>query len=65
MIKYLTIVRQRERPPLTHKPFLDLIVDFAKKIEETVITDVRFALTGEQNTEAPADSGSKSEKKEQ
>ncbi len=40
--KYFTKVRQKPRPPLSQK-----IARLFEKIEEAVIKDVRYALTGE------------------
>jgi hypothetical protein len=47
--RYFTKVRQKARPPLSQK-----LARFLEKIEEAVIKDVRFALTGEK---PPTDSG--------
>jgi hypothetical protein len=56
-----TKVYHSPRKPLMDKPFtraLDDIIQMADAIDQQVIEDVRFALTGEEpKTEAPADSG--------
>jgi hypothetical protein len=49
--RYFTKVRQSPRPPLSHNPFKDALEDviiMAAAIEEQVVKDVRFALTGEE-----------------
>jgi hypothetical protein len=48
-VRYFTKVRQKPRPPLSQT-----LSRFLEKIEEAVIKDVRFALTGEKT---PTDSG--------
>jgi hypothetical protein len=58
-----TKVYDKERKPLQHKPFSDLIIEFAEAIQDVVVSDVRFALTGEQNTEASADTDGNSEER--
>jgi hypothetical protein len=61
-----TKVHQTARKPLTDKPFLRILGEvaaLAEAVEDVVVEDVRFALTGERNTEAPADSGSKEKRK--
>jgi hypothetical protein len=54
--KYFTKVRQKARPPLSQT-----LSRLFEKIEEAVIGDVRYALTGEKT---PTDSGTVQTQKE-
>jgi hypothetical protein len=61
-VRYFTKVHTRPRKPLSHNPFaraLEDTIKFAEAIEEVIVTDVRFALTGE---EAPRPTASEEQK---
>jgi hypothetical protein len=54
LTRSFTKVYHRTRKPLADKPFSRLLDEYASAVEEVVVADVRFALTGE---EAPTADG--------
>jgi hypothetical protein len=64
-VRHFTKVYNKPRKPLGYNPFkaaLDDTIKFAEAIEDVVVADVRFALTGEE-TPHPTASDNQQESK--